>query len=388
MEGTLRTFRGPDTRSALAAVKAALGPDAIIVSTRDIGGGLMRRSEVEVTAGLPSWTPDEPPSSPSSTRVQSVGRPAFLANQAPAALAGASMGELQKLVEETRDVLRAAALQAGRTPLPGRAAAIWERLVERGLEEKLADELVRFAMEDAATPGSLSLETAVRAALSDRLVAARAPWLPGPRRVIALVGPTGVGKTTTAAKIAAKAVLEGGQRVALLTIDTYRIGGADHLRRYGDILGVPVGVARNGEELQGLLARSSADLVLVDTAGRSTNEAISTQGAMLAAIPGLQTYLVASAAGGPRDLARVADRFAGLKPSRLIFTKLDEAATPGSILAATCRIRRPVACITDGQRVPEDLHAVEPDKLVDLVLGPANPGAESVSARSDRGSGR
>ncbi len=387
MEGT-RTFRGPDTRTALAAVKAALGPDAIIVSTRDVGGGLMRRSEVEVTAGLPNWSPEEPaPPSPSS-RNATVGRPAFLANQAAGALAGASMGELQRLVEETRDVLRAAALQAGRSPLPGRAAAIWERLVERGLEEKLADELVRFAMEDAATPGALSLETAVRAALADRLVAARAPWLPGPRRVIALVGPTGVGKTTTAAKIAAKAVLEGGQRVALLTIDTYRIGGADHLRRYGDILGVPVGVARSSDELQALLVRSSADLVLVDTAGRSTNETIAAQGAILASIQGLQTYLVASAAGGPRDLARVAERFAGLKPSRLIFTKLDEAATPGSILAATCRIRRPVACITDGQRVPEDLHAAEPERLVELVLGPATPGAESVSARSERGSGR
>jgi hypothetical protein len=103
--------------------------------------------------------------------------------------------------------------------------------------------------------------------------------------------------------------------------------------------------------------------------------------------PGLQTYR-RQRRGRAALSARVAERFAGLKPSRLVFTKLDEAATPGSILAATARVRRPVACITDGQRVPEDLHAVKPERLVELVLSPATPGAESVSARSDRGSGR
>jgi flagellar biosynthesis protein FlhF len=103
MEGTLRTFRGPDTRTALAAVKAALGPDAIIVSTRDIGGGLMRRSEVEVTAGLAER---EPRRAARAGAHAAAGRPAFLANQAAGAPAGASMESC--VVEETRVVLRAA----------------------------------------------------------------------------------------------------------------------------------------------------------------------------------------------------------------------------------------------------------------------------------------
>jgi flagellar biosynthesis protein FlhF len=194
---------------------------------------------------------------------------------------------------------------------------------------------------------------AVRDLLGERLIPCRAPWLHEGRHVIAVVGPTGVGKTTTLAKMAARAIMEARKRVAFVTLDTYRIGATEQLARYGEIMGAPVLVARDRGELGRAMERvADVDLVLIDTAGRSTPEDIARQ-----------------AATGASELAAVADRYRALQPDRLIVSKVDEAAGPGGILSASVRICRPISCVADGQRVPEDLHALTGPQLVELVAG-------------------
>jgi flagellar biosynthesis protein FlhF len=396
MSATVRTFRAPDPTSAIAAVKAALGPDAILISTRTVEGGLFRKPEIEITAA--AGTALERPAG-AQPLAATVARRAYGSEgvapvslgqgqgAGPARSPGPGPGPvarpvddplanevqlLRRSVEEARRALAAVTREARsghELQIPPAAAEVHARLLERGVEPALAEDLVRQAL--ASTPSPRDLAAAVRDLVGERLVPCRAPWLHDGRHVLALVGPTGVGKTTTIAKIAARALLESKKRVALLTVDTYRIGACDQLARYGEIMGVPVLVARDRTELLRAHERvQDADLVLVDTAGRSSPEDVARQADLVRAIPKVQLHLVVSAATGAMELAAVAERYRALRPDRLTLCKLDEAAGPGAVLSAAVRVGRPVSCVTDGQRVPEDLHALSAAELMDLVLPP------------------
>lgn len=388
MSAIVRTFRAPDAAAALAAVKAALGPDAVLISTRTVEGGLFRRPEVEVTAAAGEAL--EPPAAGrAAPPVPALPSPARAAAGATAYGAGALLARpaddplasevqlLRRSVEETRRALALVTREAraGRElQLPPAAAELHARLVARGVEPLLAEELVRQALQATGAPRPRSLEDVVRDLVGERLLPCRAPWLHEGRHLIALVGPTGVGKTTTLAKIAARALLEAKKKVALLTVDTYRIGACDQLARYGEIMGVPALVARDRAELLAAYERvKDADLVLVDTAGRSSPEDVARQAELVRALPKVQLHLVISAATGALELSAVAERYRALRPDRLLFSKLDEAAGPGAVLSAAVRIPRPVSCVADGQRVPEDLHALTGPELVNLALPPAAP---------------
>jgi flagellar biosynthesis protein FlhF len=310
--------------------------------------------------------------------------PSAREESSPAALQ-AEIARLRAVIDELRG--RGAALPSEATSAPpppslGRypeRSEVFRLLASRGFDEDLAVELIQDALRHGAggRPGDLLAE--VRALLQKRLRAGACPWRPrgaiepsaaaGPQ-ILALVGPTGVGKTTTVAKIAARALLEGGLRVGLVTIDTYRLGASDQLLRYGRIMGVRTHVAGTDAALaEAVAACRDLDLVLVDTAGRSDPEARRQQGDLLRRVPGIQIHLVLSAATGARELAAAARQYEPLAPQAFIFSKLDEAVGPGSIVSATAALARPISCITDGQRVPEDIHAVSSRDMVKRILG-------------------
>ena len=399
MSATLRTFRAPDSASALAAVKAALGPEAVLVSTRTIAGGLFRKAEVEITAAAGEAMEGAGPEAKAPLAQRRYAAAERLERAAPTPPPAARPADdplasevmmLRRSVEEARRQLALVTQEAraGRElQIPPAAAALHARLLGRGVEPVLAEELVRQALALTASPRPGGLEGAVRDLVGERLVPCRAPWLHDGRHVLAMVGPTGVGKTTTLAKIAARALLEARKKVAFLTVDTYRIGAADQLARYGEIMNAPVLVARDRAELLRAYERvREADLVLVDTAGRSIPEDVARQAELVRALPRVQLHLAVSAATGALDLAAVAERYRALAPDRLVLCKLDEAAGPGAVLSAAVRVGRPVSCVTDGQRVPEDLHAPDAAGLVELVL-PGGDAAVEAGPRpaADRG---
>ncbi len=194
----------------------------------------------------------------------------------------------------------------------------------------------------------------------------------GARRVVALVGPTGVGKTTTVAKLAARFKLQHGLRVGLLTVDTYRIAAIEQLKTYADIIDLPLAVGGDPESARRALDELGAvDLVLVDTAGRSPKDQpkIHELGELLTRLRPDEVHLVLSASTSRRSLRATADQFAPARPDRLILTKLDEAETLGAFAAILGRSERPVSYLTTGQSVPDDIEEADRGRLARLIVG-------------------
>jgi flagellar biosynthesis protein FlhF len=196
----------------------------------------------------------------------------------------------------------------------------------------------------------------------------------GRPRTIAFVGPTGVGKTTTLAKIAATLTLRDGLKVGMVTADTYRISAVDQLRTYADILEVPLEVAGDTESMREALARCQGlDAILIDTPGRSQNDtdSLAELRAIMDAARPHETHLVLSGTAAERVLMREAEAFAGLGPDRVVLTKLDEAVAFGMLVSVVRRIGRRISWVTTGQEVPSDVERATGTRLADLVLGGA-----------------
>jgi len=200
--------------------------------------------------------------------------------------------------------------------------------------------------------------------------------------VVALIGPTGVGKTTTIAKLAARYNLRhGANRVALITTDSYRIGAFEQLSTFGMILDAPVRLVRTAQELQeALKAFANKELVLIDTAGMGQRDVrLSQQFALLSDAAKIRTYLVLAANAQHAVLQETMTAFARVPLSGAILTKVDETARLGAALSAVHSEALPVAYICDGQRVPEDLQPAQVDALIRLGEEFAGPGGAFVA---------
>ena len=194
-------------------------------------------------------------------------------------------------------------------------------------------------------------------------------------KMLFFVGPTGVGKTTTIAKIASKFSVEGGKKVALLTTDTYRIAAAEQLRTYANILEVPFRVIYAAEEVdQALIDFKDYDFILVDTAGHSHQNEVQREamGTFIHSVDGKvehEVFLVLSATTKYRDLLSIADTYSAMTDYKLIFTKLDETTTLGNLLNLRLYTNASLSYVTCGQNVPDDIEIFNPQKTVKQLLG-------------------
>lgn len=195
--------------------------------------------------------------------------------------------------------------------------------------------------------------------------------------VAAFIGPTGVGKTTTIAKIASHFSLAEHRRVAVVTLDTYRMAATDQIRRYGDILGIPVEVADSPEEVEQVMLRLNGnDLVLVDTAGRSprNKDQILQMRQAIEAVRPDEVHLVVSMTTKYIDVLSIVARFGIVPVNRLILTKFDETRTYGLALNLSVNFSMNISYLANGQQVPDDLEAADPARLARLVLAGVGDG--------------
>ncbi|MBP2017010.1 flagellar biosynthesis protein FlhF [Symbiobacterium terraclitae] len=399
----VKKYVAPTYAEALILAKNELGTDAVIVESRKvrIGGifGLFGREMTELTVAAerrpepyrPSRpTPSRPaaaaarqapatpagPGAPAPSAVPAVPVTADASGAgAPPAAAHGGVADLTGLRRELADLRQAVTRLVEVRPDPtallelkGYGRKVYEQLLDAGVEEGLALAVSR-KVGTHATKG--------RALLRAELSRVMGPGAPihveqGRRQVVALVGPTGVGKTTTLAKLAAHFALERGLKVGLITADTFRIAAVDQLRTYADILSIPLyTVERPAEVTQALAHTAGADVVLLDTGGRShrDEERMAELQELLATARPDETHLVVSLNTNPRDAHRMLERYLPLGVNRLIFTKADETSAPGLMLNIRLRSDLPVSYITAGQAVPDDLTPADTVDYCKLFMG-------------------
>ncbi len=270
-------------------------------------------------------------------------------------------------------------LPSGEMPAP--LFDLYKKMMDNDVSAEMADHLVG-AVRDRLDKSELHDPIVVRQALLreiEQTIRTRSESLlnidhhaAGSRpRIIALVGPTGVGKTTTVAKLAATYKLRHHKKVGLITSDTYRIAAVDQLRTYAGIIGLPLRVANTPDEMKAAIDElHHRDIIIIDTAGRSQNNAKRIEelaGFAQIASPD-ETHLVLSTTVGENVMRKTAERFRALGPDRCILTKLDEAVTTGPIAGLCDRIGLPLSFVTVGQEVPDDLEPARADRLARCVL--------------------
>lgn len=194
----------------------------------------------------------------------------------------------------------------------------------------------------------------------------------GTQRVFVFVGPTGVGKTTTLAKLAAKLSLLENKKVGLITADTYRIAAVDQLKTYSEILGIPLSVVYEASELSEVMYKyKDKDVILLDTAGRShkSEELSRDLQDLMNNLENPEIFLVLSLTTGYKDIISILDAYSFLEDHKIIFTKLDEASSFSNILNVKVESGRTLSYLTTGQSVPDDIEVASAEKIVDYIIG-------------------
>ena len=259
-------------------------------------------------------------------------------------------------------------------------ASVLQDLVGSGVEKKYARQLVKEATfelssqeqnDESIVQEKLAMLMMKEIRVADLLQNVGASSGKSTSTVIALVGPTGVGKTTTIAKIASQAILEKRLRVGLINLDSYKVAAADQLSTYAKIMNVPFRSVTTPDELQqAVYDFGSLDLVLIDTTGRSQKdqESLLQLRHTLAGIEDIQSVLLMSAATRDSDMNDIAGRFKIFEPVGLVFSKLDETSVYGCVYNTQKRTGLPLLYFTVGQRVPEDIERASAERVVDLIL--------------------
>ena len=421
-------FEGATMRDAVAKVKAELGDQAVIISSRQVRKGLLG-SAVEISAAIDDGD-EEPAIEPATVPMPA---PAFTrgnpyANPAVQPPKENATEDLEKAMAPLRSELRSLRAMVRSTPSPSNETkkleaeiAALRELVERlsalppkheapkklskidlAIEnaepemDKSDERRTRSAAEGSAKVIDKSDDRGARAnaesiaeavaGLANRRtrIASDAPLVaPSSARVVMLVGPTGTGKTTTIAKLAAHAALVEGRRVRLITLDTFRIGGVDQIRTFAELIGVPYTVLENTSELAGDIEHNDGEdeLTLIDTAGRSPRDTthVAELAAAIRSIPDLEVHLTIPASASPAAIDELVARYTPLAPSRLLFTKVDEQSSVPELLEAPRRTRLPITWVTTGQQVPEDLEQPTAKRLGHLAAHSTHPVSSNPS---------
>ncbi len=371
----------------MAQVRRDLGGNAVIVGTRETRRrrlfGFGAREVVEVTASEGSYaaarlavaTPrtveEPPPSRPGVTLTPPV-------SAMPSPLHAQFGEQLSRLHSAVASLNTHGRIDHLLPDLPTELVPTYAHLIEADVPDVLARRLIRFVarrVED--DPDRAHRPESIREWLLESVeecvpIAPPIAVVPGTRRVIALVGPTGVGKTTTVAKLAANFKLAHGFRPGLVTVDTYRIAAVEQLRTYAEIIDLPLAVADSaGGMARAIEELGDVDIVLIDTAGRSPRDELKIRelADFLAEARPDEVHLVLSAAAGEKNLRAAVERFSVVHVNRLILTKLDEAEGLGGVLAVLGQADRPVSYLTTGQAVPDDIEPADRARLARLILG-------------------
>lgn len=371
----IKRYEAKDINAALQMIKAELGPEAIILSTKRLskGGGVLggvKKPMVEVVAGI-DYEPQQ--SIPSKAIQAQNNRPGTAYSQSNNDFSEISslrteILSLRKMVQ-TAVTSRPVSHQTGNRSLDTLTA----HLESIGMDNSVICSLLGgVVLDDQGDSGSCTrLKEIVSERLMDQVLVGNSSWqreeFP---RVLAFVGPTGAGKTTTAAKLAAVLAMRQGKKVLLVSADNYRIAASEQFKTYARILGVPFVTILKDEELSRMInANRDKDVILIDTAGRNQHneDHMKEVARYLFAHPAIEGHLVLSATTQNGDMEDIFEKYLSLSVRGCIFSKIDESRFYGPIFNQAVRFRLPIAYFTTGQRVPEDIEVASQKLLKNLL---------------------
>jgi flagellar biosynthesis protein FlhF len=391
----MKRYFAPDSRQALRALRDEQGPEAVIISNRRVKGGVeiiaamdYEDSMINTSLGNPNGIADKSlfednkkkthPTPKKNTggeldytTLKKTGSNIYDDSSSHVNEDSSALNKIQNELKCLRDIMEAPLMQFswGETdrvqPL---YASLLKQLMSLGLSSKLSQTIANRLDKEGLSKHSW-LESVNH--IADMVPVYNEDIL-STGGIVSLVGPTGVGKTTTIAKLAARYALKYGRRcVTLITTDNYRIGAHEQLRSYGRILGIPVHVASDSEELNSLIreakdASGEYHLILIDTAGVCQKDIRLTEQISALDISGIdiKNFLVMSATGQMNLQDEVIRAFSRIKLKGCIITKIDEAASLGEIISVLIQRELPVSYICNGQKVPDDLYKARGKLLV------------------------
>ncbi|TFJ94682.1 flagellar biosynthesis protein FlhF [Lentibacillus salicampi] len=362
----VKKYVAPTMPEAMNKIRKELGSDAVILNSKEIdkGGflGLFKKRHIEVVAALdPQPNPER--------KQDAAKRPPITRNPKTAD---------DSVINEIRQLKKMVELQAGNDrDYSAGYQVVYDYLINQEIDGSLAKEIMdnvvgKHAEQDTESLGQETILQDVGHEIEKRLSAHRFSGVSIDKKLVQFVGPTGVGKTTTIAKVAASSMLKENKRVALITADTYRIAAIEQLKTYANILNVPLEVVYDLNDYQAAVEKfASYDLVLVDTAGRNYRDEkyVKELQKTLPFNAEIGTCLVLSLTARNHDIMEIYEQFQHLPVDDVIFTKADETGQYGSILNIALIKQTSIAFITNGQDVPDDIVELSSKHIANLLTG-------------------
>ncbi|HHW02847.1 MAG TPA: flagellar biosynthesis protein FlhF [Thermoanaerobacterales bacterium] len=378
----IKTYVASNMQEAMYKIKSDLGKDAIILQTKHIrkGGilGFFSRSMVEVVAANDLAVTQTPPKRPYASN----GLLETVPPVKPATPTSKDIQDIKKDIDEVKDMIKDLYFNHGqRSPVLERDfSPAFEMFYKKMMAMEINEDLIKDILSKVSKvlkPEDLKDENALFTIIKNELISQIGKIEPihltdNENVIVAFIGPTGVGKTTTIAKLAAKFTLYDDKKVAMITADTFRVGAIEQLKTYGELLEVPVEVIYGNDDVQTALNRVKGyDLVLIDTMGSSPNNKMQIKKVknLLDAINPTDVYMVISATTKGNDIGDILNSYKELNFNKLVITKLDETRTYGTIMNAVKMTSSNLSYFTVGQNVPDDIEIASAEKLAGMILG-------------------
>lgn len=377
----VKKFIAPTMPEAMKMIRNELGKDAVILNSKVVqkGGlfGFFTKKSIEVIAAIdPQPIPKKQPINKENGRAPLDQKPPV---QIKEQVISKPDKELLKEIQALKTMMESMSHNDGRESIehyPGPLKDINQFLRDQEVDPSVREVIMSHVLEkwylNHAQANTIQLQEWVKDYLVEMLTPLPFGAIDYSRKYINVVGPTGVGKTTTLAKIAAQAVLKYQKKVAFITTDTYRIAAIDQLKTYAKILNVPLEVTYTLDDFKNAKDKySHYDLILIDTAGRNfrNKQYVDDLKSVIDFDEELETLLVLALTSKYSDMIDIVDQFSLIKIDKFIFTKVDETSKYGSMLNLMTKYKLGVAYLTNGQNVPDDIIEASPKSIANTVLG-------------------
>ncbi len=381
----VKKYVAPTMPEAMNKIRKELGHDAVILNSKEInqGGflGFFRKKNIEVIAAIdpqPKVEQKESPKKPDRQEkpIQPSVPKAPPISYSPQDEPNPKQDEnVLKEIKELKELMQHQPMSST-VAYPDVLQAVYQNLINQEVSEEISNQLMQPLIEKFYTTKSNVDEAMVKEWLKDEIrhQVQDVPFggLSFEKQFIHLVGPTGVGKTTTIAKLAAESVIKHKKKVAFITTDTFRIAAIDQLKTYAKILDLPIEIAYNLEDYKQAKEKfSDYDHVLVDTAGRNFRDEqyVEELKKIIDFEAELETYLALSLTSKYSDMDAIYQQFSNVPIQKLIFTKVDETSHSGAMLNMVLQHKIGVAYLTDGQNVPDDISEATVEKMIRRIVG-------------------